>query len=566
SIFSGGKDSCYNMMQCVSEGHEIVALANLRPKDPDKNEIDSYMFQTVGHQAIDLYAEAMGLPLFRQTIEGSSVELGMYYTETEADEVEDLYKLLSRVKEECPIEAVSVGAILSDYQRVRVENVCQRLGLTSLAYLWRREQDELLDEMIAAQVKSIIVKVAAMGLNPDEHLGLTLSQIQPHMREMNEKYGLNICGEGGEFETFTLDCPLFKMKIIVDDKEILMHSDDPFAPVAYLQLKEMHLEEKEDEYASMLAMVQDIPMMRSSDLLGQIFPDEEDVPTINNPPVVEDVERPVLKKLKISSSGMLYLSGFTAAVNKEDEGDLTKHTEKVMKSMKGAVEKAGFSMRDIVFVHLCVRDMSQFALVNQVYKTFFSNNPPIRVCIETCLPSNVNLTLSCGVRQCSERKTMHVQGLSHWAPANIGPYSQAVKLDEFIFVAGQIPLVPASMQVVSDGVLPQARLSLRHTDRVLQAIAPQSNGIASVILAVCYITHKDFVSVAEAEWKKLIASKDECFGQVEYVVITSLPRNCLVEWDVYGALTVSESNTKHCTCEYVNQLISSIFFFYFFSR
>lgn len=70
ALVSGGKDSCYNMMQCVIEGHQIVALANLRPEM--KDELDSYMFQTVGHHGIDLYAEAMGLPLYRHTIQGSS--------------------------------------------------------------------------------------------------------------------------------------------------------------------------------------------------------------------------------------------------------------------------------------------------------------------------------------------------------------------------------------------------------------------------------------------------------------------------------------------------------------
>ena len=65
ALVSGGKDSCYSMLQCVAAGHEIVGLANLRPKNQDENELDSYMFQTVGHQAIDLYAEAMNLPLFR---------------------------------------------------------------------------------------------------------------------------------------------------------------------------------------------------------------------------------------------------------------------------------------------------------------------------------------------------------------------------------------------------------------------------------------------------------------------------------------------------------------------
>lgn len=32
-FFSGGKDSCYNMMQCIAAGHQIVALANLRPAE-----------------------------------------------------------------------------------------------------------------------------------------------------------------------------------------------------------------------------------------------------------------------------------------------------------------------------------------------------------------------------------------------------------------------------------------------------------------------------------------------------------------------------------------------------
>lgn len=48
---------------------------------------------------------------------------GKTYEPTENDEVEDLFMLLQEVKDNIDIEAVSVGAILSDYQRVRVENV-----------------------------------------------------------------------------------------------------------------------------------------------------------------------------------------------------------------------------------------------------------------------------------------------------------------------------------------------------------------------------------------------------------------------------------------------------------
>lgn len=56
------------------------------------------MYQTVGHQAIDLYAEAMDLPLYRRTIQGSSLDTSKNYTKTDGDEVEDLYDLLHLVK------------------------------------------------------------------------------------------------------------------------------------------------------------------------------------------------------------------------------------------------------------------------------------------------------------------------------------------------------------------------------------------------------------------------------------------------------------------------------------
>ena len=68
------------------------------------------------------------------------------------------------------VTGVAVGAILSDYQRVRVESVCLRLGLTPLAYLWQRDQSELLQEMVLAGMESVLVKVACLGLDK-RHLG-----------------------------------------------------------------------------------------------------------------------------------------------------------------------------------------------------------------------------------------------------------------------------------------------------------------------------------------------------------------------------------------------------------
>lgn len=65
------------------------------------------------------------------------------------DEVEDMFILLSEVTQQIPsVQAVSSGAIASDYQRLRVESVCARLGLVSLAYLWKQDQTFLLEEMV----------------------------------------------------------------------------------------------------------------------------------------------------------------------------------------------------------------------------------------------------------------------------------------------------------------------------------------------------------------------------------------------------------------------------------
>ena len=69
---SGGKDSCYSSMLCEAHGHDIIALGNLFPEDDATQELDSYMYQTAGHQMVAAVATCAGLPLFRRRLSGSS--------------------------------------------------------------------------------------------------------------------------------------------------------------------------------------------------------------------------------------------------------------------------------------------------------------------------------------------------------------------------------------------------------------------------------------------------------------------------------------------------------------
>ncbi|NXY70958.1 DPH6 ligase, partial [Glareola pratincola] len=443
--YSGGKDSCYNMMQCVAAGHQIVALANLRPAENtgQTDELDSYMYQTVGHHAIDLYADALDLPLYRGFIKGTSVNTGKVYTTCQEDEVEDLYHLMKLVKDKEGVEGVSVGAILSDYQRVRVEDVCRRLDLQPLAYLWRRNQEILLKEMISSNIKAIIIKVAAFGLDPDKHLGKTLDQMEPYLLELSEKYGVHVCGEGGEYETFTLDCPLFKKKIVVDSAKVVVHSADAFAPVAYLRFLKLHLENKASTF-----MVSSCSCEVSCND-DHIFPSsEEEEPQKNIPVIWRSLKHNPLDFTKTfghsgrSLSGYQWFSGITAHFLPSEGRNAQEAAREAFSSLQANMTSEGLKLKDIILVHLYMKSMKDFNVTNSVYVTEFDLCPPARVCVETLLPDGVLFYIDCLAHKCDvamddvlrdEKLVMHVQSISHWAPASIGPYSQSIKVGNLYF-------------------------------------------------------------------------------------------------------------------------------------
>lgn len=65
------------------------------------------------------------------------------------------------------------------------------------------------------------LQVAALGLEPHKHLGKSIRQLQPHLLRLRDRFGCNVCGEGGEYETLTLDCPAFTHgRIVLDDWEV----------------------------------------------------------------------------------------------------------------------------------------------------------------------------------------------------------------------------------------------------------------------------------------------------------------------------------------------------------
>ncbi|CAM4570198.1 unnamed protein product [Lepidochelys olivacea] len=562
ALISGGKDSCYNMMQCVAAGHQIVALANLRPTENTEgtDELDSYMYQTVGHHAIDLYAEAMDLPLYRHTIKGTSVDTGRVYTRCEGDEVEDLYHLLKLVKDKEEVEGVSVGAIFSDYQRVRVEDVCKRLNLQPLAYLWRQNQEALLKEMISSNIQALIIKVAAFGLDPDKHLGKTLDQMEPYLLELSKKYDVHVCGEGGEYETFTLDCPLFKKKIVVDSSQVVVHSADAFAPVAYLRFLKLHLEDKEESSDKFMICSCSCKVSCNEDSIAPVS--EEDGPQKTPPIIWKLLEHNSLqyrKPLECSGkslSGYQWVSGITARFLQLEGRSIQDAAQEAFSSLQANMNSKGLELKDIILVHLYMKNMKDFAVINSAYVTQFDLCPPARVCVEAPLLDGVLFCMDCLAHKCDvmigdvhryQKQIMHVQSISHWAPANIGPYSQSIKVGEVLYCAGQIALVPCTMQLVGGGIQTEATVSLSHVEKVLKAMSHNTE-LHHILMANCYVTDSKYIRVARAIWQKKLsklkkAEDPEMYsdlaavcGMLTVVVVPHLPRDAVIEWHVIAVV------------------------------
>ncbi|KAF8533916.1 hypothetical protein BDD12DRAFT_862889, partial [Trichophaea hybrida] len=148
--------------------------------------------------------------------------------------------------------------------------------------------------------------------------------------------------------------------------------------------------------------------------------------------------------------------------------------------------------------------------------------PPSRVCVSVPgLPQgrNIMLSASLDVDTNSARKGLHVQSRSYWAPANIGPYSQAVLNSGWWEVAGQIPLVPASMQLV-EGHREQAVLALQHLERIWTAVGAIGKA------AVAWVVSEAMVGVVVNTWRRE--------ALVIIVQAAALPRGAEVEWVGFG--------------------------------
>ncbi|KAK8082300.1 hypothetical protein PG996_001081 [Apiospora saccharicola] len=593
ALISGGKDSFFSILHCLANGHRVVALANLHPPDhhphasattpvshpgatgwsisdapaplgpstdsghslsqhdsegADETDLNSFMYQTVGHQVVPLYATATGLPLFRRAITGTTVDHGISYQdpvlssaplskaeglqgpqqptfgsgavvvdekrELGEDETESLIPLLRSVIAAHPeANAVCTGAILSTYQRTRVESVAMRLGLIPLGYLWQYpvlppapgsveqgphsqpDDAQLLREMESAGLEARIVKVASAGLDEDflwENVASekSIQRVKRVLRKFGGGGRGSELGEGGEFETLVVDGPpvLFKGRIIVqdDDTKVVREGGGSL----WLSIRKACVEMKPQGQSSDEQVIEQ-PIVRTPALLDAKF--EAILQTVRNYGEQLNMDFKDVPLAPLPQTSGVVASSLPeqwCLLDSSQEASTEDQTRRLVEAVRQRLRDQSLAATAITNTIIVLRHMSDFPAINKLYGALFREpNPPARVTISSgdCLPHGCGIAMYLTVQPSlglDDRQGLHIQSRSYWAPANIGPYSQAIAFPvpshadghssmRLTTIAGQIPLVPASMVLPVSGDSPgsdttdiQITLALQHLWRI----------------------------------------------------------------------------------------------------
>ena len=649
ALVSGGKDSTFAIAEAIAQGHELVGLAHLASFSLSDSlartggassqfsipgaseEKDSWMYQSVGSELVPFLSVAFEKRMFwvdPVSSDDFDAEEDQYLQSFGASaflsadgrvdrDVVRLWRLLRSAKQsllESPPQALVSGAILSNYQRTRIEVVCRALGWVSISPLWQRPQGLLLSLMgTSTGIDARLIKAACIGLD-SSHLMMSLCPPREHesphssatkslpsgappssnlgviLDRLEAQYGVNVCGEGGEYESFSMDASVFPhFRLHPLDWEVVSSSsaeDSSEAPVSYVRFKKLALVEKatgstflpesilrgvciphdkasdwkSPEFAkpisnneivrlegsigsesSLQLLVTELVRLGKITIVSSMPTPNGSLPTIGidlSCPVARnpsDTFDEVIEKLKVTGPhfrasgalvgtklGLTPSSGSTWPASNfyiecshhvyEDcrthagsvAKDISQATQAVMNAIGRKLLENGLSFKNIYFASLTIPSMSFFAEMNPVYSSYFVpvHNPPSRVTVaqrprhsandpsDTFLPSirvefwgtyshfvdpALKSSLALSPNVFSNHNVLHVESYSEWAPACIGPYSQAHEVLGVDHLAGQIALLPAQMvlfapspsitdpeQILFERTLGELRWALKH--------------------------------------------------------------------------------------------------------
>ena len=188
-LSSGGKDSSAAWWWAMCKGWDIDCLVTVIITGED-----SWMFQIPGTKIVEKQANLAGIEWISVDSEG-----------IQEKEILDLEDKLRDLK----IDGLVSGAIRSDYQKSRIERMCDRLNIKSWTPLWHQSSLGHMRGLVSNGFKVMITSVSCEGLT-DKWIGHVLTENSlKEMEELSKKYRFNVDGEGGEYETLVVSGPHF---------------------------------------------------------------------------------------------------------------------------------------------------------------------------------------------------------------------------------------------------------------------------------------------------------------------------------------------------------------------
>ena len=125
------------------------------------------------------------------------------------------------------------GGISSEFQKKCFEKICEKIDIEIIAPLWKINAKEYMNDLIDSKFKFILTSVSSGGLD-ETWLGKIISADDiSELDKLSTKYGFNLNFEGGEAETFVIDCPLYSHPIKITKSKVVW---DGYIAVSYTHL------------------------------------------------------------------------------------------------------------------------------------------------------------------------------------------------------------------------------------------------------------------------------------------------------------------------------------------
>ena len=174
----------------------------------------------------------------------------------------------------------------------------------------------------------------------------------------------------------------------------------------------------------------------------------------------------------VKADGLIYVAGTLSA-----EGDILAQTRKVLEDMSGVLQKSGSSLANVASVHVYLTKAEDFPAMNEVYRTFWPKDPPVRTTIvsDLVIPGALVEMSMVAIPSGGERAVIHPPD---WIKSP-NPYSYGIRSGDTLFLAGLVSRNGKDNSVVEGDMTAQTKTVLDNAGQILKAAGLSFDNVVS---------------------------------------------------------------------------------------